>query len=98
MIDGRRRALPQLFQPIGEWPCARRIAGRPRANAPPSRRSRRNAALAPPAETGPFGLRIALRRGGGAGRGGAGSRALFVVDEWAARRGSARVWGGGKLA
>ncbi len=43
--------------------CARRIAGRPRVNAPPSRRSRRSAALAPPAETGPFGLRIVLRRG-----------------------------------
>src|SRR3989442_6446675 len=77
MIDGRRRALPQLFQPIGEWPCARRIAGRPRANAPPSRRSRRNAALAPPAETGPFGLRIALRRRGVRRAGGAGAGALL---------------------
>src|SRR5437870_8482826 len=73
MIDGRRRALPQLFQPIGEWPCARRIAGRPRANAPPSRRSRRSAALAPPAEAGPFGLRIVLRRGRDAERDAAAS-------------------------
>src|SRR5207249_5475677 len=29
-------------------PCARRNAGRPRGNAPPSRRSRRSVAFAPP--------------------------------------------------
>jgi len=52
MIDGRHRAIPADRR----LPCARRNAGgRPRANAPPSRRSRRSAAFAPPAETGPFG-------------------------------------------
>src|SRR5438105_10513506 len=51
MIDGRRRALPADRR----LPCARRSAERPRANAPHSRRSRRSAAFAPPAETRPFG-------------------------------------------
>jgi hypothetical protein len=36
----------------GRLPCPRRSAGgRPRADVPPSRRSRRSAVLAPPAET-----------------------------------------------
>ena len=59
----RHRALPPTLPADRRLPCARRIAGRPRANAPPSKRSRRSVALAPPAETGPFGLRIVQRRG-----------------------------------
>src|SRR5207245_2970084 len=50
---------PPILPADRRLPCARRrIAGRPHANAPPSRRSRRSAGLAPPAKTGPLRRRL----------------------------------------